>query len=474
MPDPELLRVVADPLGPAVQLDGAAVHVEDAEALGKRIAPLVRSAVFGQGQTRGAAQWLLRECALDVGIVPASIHTLYMARGRGDIRNDFAVPAMNLRSLTFQMARAVFRAAQSRRAGAIIFEIARSEIGYTDQRSAAYAACVLGAALAEGHRGPVFIQGDHFQVSEKRYRADPQEELSALRDLVREALGAGFFNIDIDTSTLVDLSRNTVREQQRLNFELSAELAALVRSLEPAGVTVSVGGEIGEVGGRNSTESELRAYMEGFNECLAEIDANYAGLSKISIQTGTSHGGVVLPDGSVAQVKVDFETLKHLSRVARDAYGLAGAVQHGASTLPEAAFSRFADAEACEVHLATQFQNILYDHLPEDFKGEIYAYLDEHHRDERKPEQTDEQFYYKTRKRALGPFKRRIWDLPAGVRDEIERAWEAQFGLLFDRLNVSGTRDEVEEHVRAVEVHAPLAAYLGEGTEMRSTADLAD
>ncbi len=474
MPDAELLTGIAGPLGSAVQLDGVAVHVEDAVELGKRVEPLVRSAVFGQGRSRGAAQWLLRECALDVGIVPASIHTLYMARGRGDTRTDFAVPAMNLRSLTYQMARAVFRAAQSRRAGAIIFEIARSEIGYTDQRPAAYAACVLGAALAEGHRGPVFIQGDHFQVSEKRYRADPHGEMSAVRELVREALAAGFFNIDIDTSTLVDLSKDGTRQQQQLNFERSAELAAFARSLEPAGVTVSIGGEIGEVGGRNSTEPELRAYMDGFNERLSEIDPEYAGLSKISIQTGTSHGGVVLPDGSVAQVKVDFQTLKHLSQVARDIYGLAGAVQHGASTLPENAFSHFAEAEACEVHLATQFQNILYDHLPEDFKGEIYAYLDEHHADERKTDQTDEQFYYKTRKRALGPFKRRIWDLPKGVRDEIESAWETQFGLLFDRLNVGGTHEEVEGHVHPVEVHAPLAAYLGEDTEMRSAADLAD
>ncbi len=34
---------------------------------------------------------------------------------------------------------------------------------------------------------------------------------------------------------------------------------------EPAGVTVSVGGEIGEVGGKNSDIHELHAYMDGFN-----------------------------------------------------------------------------------------------------------------------------------------------------------------------------------------------------------------
>jgi fructose/tagatose bisphosphate aldolase len=470
----QLLREVAEPLGAAVRIDGHGVHVKDKGALRERIEPLVRRAVFSTGPAQGVAQWLLRECALGAGIIPSSIHALYMARGRGDTRNDFVVPAMNLRSLTYQMARAVFRAAQSRDAGAIIFEIARSEIGYTDQRPAAYAACVLGAGLAEGYHGPVFIQGDHFQVSEKRYRADPGGELTAVRGLIREALGAGFFNIDIDTSTLVDLSRDSIPDQQRLNIELSAELAAFTRRLEPAGVTVSIGGEIGEVGGQNSTEPELRAYMEGFNEHLSGINPAYAGLSKISIQTGTTHGGVVLPDGSVAQVKVDFQTLRRLSEVARKAYGLAGAVQHGASTLPESAFAHFAEAQACEVHLATQFQNILYERMPGGLKGEIYAYLDEHHAEEHKPGQTDEQFYYKTRKQALGPFKRQIWDLPQQARDEIEDAWQAQFGLLFEHLNVGGTLREVERHVRPVEVHVPLGSYLGEGAEERSASDLAD
>ena len=41
------------------------------------------------------------------------------------------------------------------------------------------------------------------------------------------------------------------------------------------------------------------------------------GLSKVSVQTGTSHGGVPLPGGGVAEVKLDFGTLERLSAVAR-------------------------------------------------------------------------------------------------------------------------------------------------------------
>ena len=156
-----------------------------------------------------------------------------------------------------------------------------------------------------------------------------------------------------------------------------------------------------------------------------------AGISKISIQTGTSHGGTVLPDGTIAQVAVDFDTLKRLSFVARKEYGLAGAVQHGASTLPENAFGKFPECEACEVHLATNFQNMLYNAMPDDLRNEVYAWLRINAADERKPSDTDEQFFYKSRKKAIGPFKAKLWGLPDGRREEIGAAWEKQFKFLF-------------------------------------------
>lgn len=471
----EVLRRVARPVGDDISItDGPRVQVRDASRLRAAIEPIVRTAALGAEPERGLARWLIRALALEMDIVPASIHDLYMARGMGKVRADFTVPALNLRALAFHAARAVFRAARALDAGAIIFEIARSEIGYTDQRPAEYASAVLGAAIAEGFQGPVFIQGDHFQVSAKRYADKPEAELQAVRELIREAIAAGFFNIDIDTSTLVDLSKPTIPEQQRLNFTLCAELTAEVRRLQPAGVTVSVGGEIGEVGGKNSTEPELQAFMEGFNEHLRRIAPNAAGLSKISIQTGTSHGGVVLPDGSIAQVKVDFDTLRRLSKMAKDAFGLAGAVQHGASTLPEEAFMRFAEAGACEVHLATNFQNMLYDRLPDDLRRRMYAYLDQNYHGERKPDMTDEQFYYKTRKQAIGPFKRELWEMAPTALAEIEAAWENQFRLLFQRLNVGGTTAEVRQTIQPVKVAPRLSDYAAVVALAEEAGDLAD
>src|SRR4051794_36720537 len=221
---------------------------------------LVRRAVFAGEHERNYARWLIWELGQAVGVRAASIHELYLARGRGEIRG-FTVPAINVRGMAYDTARAIFRTARKLDAGAFILEIARSEIAYTEQRPAEYVAVMLAAALREGFRGPVFIQGDHFQVNAKKYAADPKAEVDAVKALAREAIPAGFYNIDVDTSTLVDLSKSGHEEQQRLNYEVGVELVKAVRSLEPRGVTISVGGEIGEVGTSNSTVEELRAYM---------------------------------------------------------------------------------------------------------------------------------------------------------------------------------------------------------------------
>src|SRR5918995_3270991 len=303
---------VIDLYGGAVTLVPGGVQVRDQ---GKLRSPatdrLVWQAVFGDDAERKAARWLLWEIGQVQGVRPASIHDLYMARGRGEC-SGFTVPAINVRMLAYDTARAIFRAARAGKAGAIILEIARSEIAYTEQRPSEYVSVMIGAALREGYTLPLFIQGDHCQVNHKKYQADPDAEVGEVKKLIAEEIGAGFYNVDVDTSTLVDLDQPTLEEQQRTNYERAAEITAFIRGQEPEGVTVSVGAEIGEVGMKNSTVEELHAFMQGYDKSLAAM-GSHVGISKISVQTGTSHGGVVLPDGTMADVKLDFETLAALS-----------------------------------------------------------------------------------------------------------------------------------------------------------------
>ncbi|MEO8133764.1 MAG: class II fructose-bisphosphate aldolase [Betaproteobacteria bacterium] len=420
-----------------------------------------RAAALGEPDAREAAIWAIREAAHAVGVVPASIHDLYAARGAGKW-SDRTVPALNLRGWSYQTCRAAFRAASRIDAKVLIFEQAVGEAIYAVQPPAEYTAAVLAAAMREGHTGPVFLQADHDQVNAKSYLADPQAEIKRLQDVIRVQIAASFFNIDIDASTVVDLSLPTVVDQQRLNAELTAAFTRFVRECEPSGVTISVGAEIGEVGHHNTTPEEMRAFMVTFPEALAAGWKDVVGVSKVSVNSGTYHGGKVLPDGSLAPINVGYDTLRAIARVCRDEYGLAGVVQHGASTLPREQLSRFPETGTVEIHLALGFTNLIFDHprLPQAVKDEIRAYVFAHLAHERAAGETDAQFIYNLRKKAWGGMKERFWNLPADIEHDIMASLEEMFRDMFVRMNVGRTAELMARHTQAKVVPVPMPVAL--------------
>jgi len=432
------------------------VSIKDLNGLRNMMDSLIYEAVFSEGEKKIALLLLIKEIAKAAGAVPASIQTLYEEMGKS--YPGFTVPAMNIRGLTYDTSKVIFRKAMEMNVGPFIFEIARSEIGYTKQRPLEYSTVVLAAAVKEGYQGPVFIQGDHFQLVRKNYLADAKPETDYVKGLIKEAIEAEFYNIDIDTSTIVDLEKETLKEQQRPNFRMTAELSAYIREIQPAGIDISIGGEIGEIGKKNSTPDELRAYLDGFKETFKAGK----GISKLSVQTGTSHGGVVLPDGTLAKVKIDFDTLKTLSDLARKEYGLSGCVQHGASTLPEDAFHMFPETGTSEVHLATGFQNIMYDNkaLPSEFREEVYGFIKQEYAKEWKEGQTEEQFMYSTRKKGFGPIKKKWWDLSSSVKEPIMKELADKFALLFTKLKVGNTTEIVKKTVKPVVVKKEINTEL--------------
>jgi hypothetical protein len=143
--------------------------------------------------------------------------------------------------------------------------------------------------------------------------------------------------------------------------------------------------------------------------------------------------------------------LKELSDAARKDYGLGGAVQHGASTLPPDAFDAFPRAGACEIHLATDFQNMVYEHaqFPADLKEEMYTWVRANATEERKPKDTEEQFIYKARKKAIGPFKQRMWSITDAGRKAIGQSLEDRFTFLMRQLKINDTAPVVAKFVKA-------------------------
>ena len=183
----------------------------------QEIDSLVYDAVFNpDSEIQETCRWLIRMAGQSLGIVPSSIQSLYEAMGKEKVKG-FTVPAINIRGITYDSARAVFRAAEKNNNGALIFEIAKSEIQYTDQSPSEYVTVLIAAAIKEGFKGPLFIQGDHFQLKAKNFEEGPLKEIGVIKDIIDKAIEAGFYNIDIDASTLVDLSKPTLKEQQKNN-----------------------------------------------------------------------------------------------------------------------------------------------------------------------------------------------------------------------------------------------------------------
>ena len=399
---------------------------------------LITTAVFHSDQAiKAQARAYIRDLAKKLGIYPASTHELYTAFGEGKV-SGFTIPAINIRALTYDTAVVIFTLLKKLDATACIFEIAKSEMVYTDQRPDEYAVSILAAAIKSGYKGPVFLQGDHLQLSKRRFAEDEQKELSDMKSLIKEAIEAEFFNIDIDASTLVDLTKPSEETQQIVNAMVTARLTTYVRSLQPKNCMISVGGEIGHIGGKNSTVKDFQAFMKDYQVLIPKN-----GISKVSVQTGSSHGGVPLPDGTIAEVKLDFDVLYAIGEIARNTYHIGGAVQHGASTLPPEFFGEFPKAGTLEIHLATGFQNIVYDNLPSSLKQEVYTWLKHDRKEEWEEGWTEEQFLYKTRKKAIGPFKKRFWDLSDEEKKPIRDALEKQLLFLFEKLQVIHTREAV-------------------------------
>ncbi|MBU2579157.1 class II fructose-bisphosphate aldolase [Patescibacteria group bacterium] len=394
---------------------------------------LVKKAIFGKKTTE--YQKKIREMAEKKGIRLCSLQKLYIEIAKNNIKG-FTVPAFNIRTLTFDAACALFRAAKKEKVGAFIFEIARTEILYTAQSPEKYLACVLGAAIKENFKGPLFLQGDHFKISSSKYFSikDKKKELKDLENLIKKTIKAGFYNVDIDCSALLP----------KENSYQTAKFTSFIRKIEPKKINIAIGGEVGEIGGKNTSITELKNFINNYQKELKKYSPSLCPIIKIAVQAKTSHGGTLLGSGKFKPVKINFKTLAELSKEAKK-NGTAGIVQHGASTLPEKYFGKFPKAKICEIHLATFLQNIIYDsdYFPQILKEKIEQWLKENYL--KKKDENDLQFFYRLRKNALGPFKKKIWDIPQKNINKICEQLETKFIFFFQKLNVSDTKDLIKK-----------------------------
>jgi hypothetical protein len=172
-------------------------------------------------------------------------------------------------------------------------------------------------------------------------------------------------------------------------------------------------------------------------------------LDKISAQTGTTHSGIVLPDGTTGRMSVDFDLISALSKQARQ-FGWSGLVQHGASTLQFEDLAHLPQAGVIEVHLATQIQNILFDHpafpldLRDQMKRELVSAARSAEGDhlDTSEDLSEAQRFYQARWAAWGIYKTQLWQLPPEVIAQVSDSLANWATAIFQALQVNN-RDQV-------------------------------
>ena len=376
------------------------------------------------------------------GLYPASITPVYQALGRGQLA-PMTIPAFNVRGLTYPLARAIWRATLQANCGPIIFELAPSESSGCDQTFEEYAAMVMAAAFKEGYRGPIFLQGDHFSL-------ENVEDLKNLEELAKQVIESGFYQIDIDGSHLFNEEAVELTGFHHPNAQITAQLIKSIRTQQPRDIHITLGGEVGEIGGRNTSVADLVAFH---NELEQQLTNDTPGLDKISAQTGTTHSGIVLPDGTTGRMSVDFELIASLSQQARQ-FGWSGMVQHGASTLQFEDLAKLPQAGVIEVHLATQIQNILFDHpaFPQDLRDQMKSELvtstraAEGEQLDTSVEMSEAQLFYQARWAAWGIYKTQLWQLPDEVMTQVSDSLADWATSIFKALQVNNCNKVLNDY----------------------------
>ena len=409
-----------------------------------RIEAAARDLAFGPTSEQKKIRLQLEREGARQGVYFGSLAPVYREMARGNPAG-FTVPAVNLRGLVFDTARAAFQAALAIHAGPFIFEIAPSELAASKQTFDEYAGEVMAAALAEGWRGPLFLQGDHFSLDDPGPAA-----LAELAEIARQAVGAGFYQIDVDASDLADSAGATASQRQEVNARATGQAARLLQRLAPAQKSILAGGEVGQIGGELTSEADLRAFL---NLLRDQLTPGEAGIGKVSVNTGTQHGGSVDAAGKLGRMNVDFELTARLSAIARGEYGLPGVVQHGASTMSLDQLARLPGCGVNEVHLATGIQNLVFDHpafpgpLLERMQRELAGDASRGASPESgapHPEAGRAVFYHQ-RWQAWGRYKTELWDLPELVKAALGASLREWFQAVFEALRLGGTEGIARE-----------------------------
>jgi len=431
----------------ACTLDGAElVEITDSEKLQSDMIYTLQyhASVSENEEVKTACIYWIRKIADKMNVTTGSSIDFYAKKAHGQYK-FFTVPAVNLRMATFHKARALVRAADALELPHLVMELAVSEMGYTAQEKREFVALVKAAYISLGITNrTLYLQADHYQLDPKKYADDPEKEMQRIKDLIAKAIEAGVYNIDLDASKFETADPDkTDRENQAENARLTAELFHFIRQYEKEHdlpCMISIGGEVGEVGGENTKYPQVNAYLDMLRDHATVLGSrDVLGLSKVSINVGSAHGGVLGPDGKPLDVvPLDFTAHHDLYMKGEDPMNPGPhvvTVQHGASTLPKKYFPLFPAMHVGEIHLATGFQNVVWSVLEKEDNGlyeKMKGLAHEHFAEKIAGHKTEAIGFMKERKRVTQFVKKDLLLSPAIT--SIEKALEQEFTEIFSSL----------------------------------------
>jgi len=323
---------------------------------------------------------------------------------------------------------------------AVLFEIAKSEVGYTGQTPKDFYDNIVAIAEEINFNTPYAIHGDHITIKD----ASP-EAYKGAEDLIKAELAAGFTSYAIDASHNFNMSATDVSEQLKDNIDITKRLAKLI----PEKYSLEV--EVGEVGRTDPAtgQKQLTTVEEAATFIKALKDAGI-NPDLLATNNGTSHGNIFDKNGNViAKVGIDLARTKGIADAIKP-YGVRVA-QHGITGTPLEFMDNLIDCGIAKGNVGTNWQNIAIESFPPELVKRMEEWTltcDEAKKTKaKKPQITDKELIGKTIKNSLKVFKSDMAAIPDEYKKKFDAATRSSALGFMNAFKSQGTGSIVKEYI---------------------------
>jgi len=330
--------------------------------------------------------------------------------------------------------RGIMQAAKEKNA-AVLFEIAKSEIGYTDQKPQEFYDKIVEAANDVGFDTPYAIHGDHITI-----KKNTPEAIAEAKDLIEAEVAAGFTSYAIDASHNYDLNASNARDALADNIEITVKLADLI----PKDVCLEV--EVGEVGRKNPDGTKMLTTVEESVTYIEALQEQGVKPHLIALNNGSVHGNIFDADGNIVeQVGIDIERTKAIA----DAITPLGVriAQHGITGTPLRLMHLLVEAGIAKGNVGTNWQNIAVANMPPELVSKMEAWTIASEQAAKmkvkKPQMSEKELIAKNIKHSIKPHKSEIETISDEWKKKVADASKASALDFFDAFQSNDTADLV-------------------------------